>query len=395
MSGQVARKRSSDMVVYSHSPSPRATASTARSTWKYYPSASQCTRSSVEFGGRALLPGGVVAQAGLGPVPHALLALSVSEPPTVLAVRADQGPRTSRLPRPRPPFPALAPACLRRGGPGQGREERSSTGRATVRGRQESSDRRSVSCEGQRPSAGVPPRVPSMPTPPRNRRASRAAVAAAGLIAMASAPAAFGDEAAPELAVGGIEPISGVQPGNSFALPVTVANKGIGAADKVWVSYAVTRGLDFTEIPPTAFHSRSGPTTRCPRGGSRCARSTRRWSRASSTPPRSLCVSRHGTARSTTGCACRSGMSIPERTRTARRRTSGLPGRPRRPALRLAGLGPGAVPHSFGVARAAGEGAGFGEVGCGFLIAPRVRDRPRKCADGSWDVNSDAPGSSG
>ncbi|MEV3930486.1 hypothetical protein [Streptomyces sp. NPDC049944] len=88
-----------------------------------------------------------------------------------------------------------------------------------------------------------------MPTPPRNRRASRAGVAAAGLIAMASAPAAFGDEAAPELAVGGIEPISGVQPGNSFALPVTVANKGIGAADKVWVSYVVNRGLDFTEIP--------------------------------------------------------------------------------------------------------------------------------------------------
>ncbi|MEU0131869.1 LPXTG cell wall anchor domain-containing protein [Streptomyces sp. NPDC006289] len=91
-----------------------------------------------------------------------------------------------------------------------------------------------------------------MPTPPHNRRASRAAVAAlgaAGLIAMASAPAAFGDEAAPELVVGGIEPISGVHPGSSFGLPVTVANKGAGTADKVWVSYAVTRGLDFTEIP--------------------------------------------------------------------------------------------------------------------------------------------------
>jgi hypothetical protein len=39
-----------------------------------------------------------------------------------------------------------------------------------------------------------------MPMPPHNRRASRAAVAvlgAAGLIVLAAAPAAFGDETAP------------------------------------------------------------------------------------------------------------------------------------------------------------------------------------------------------
>ncbi|MEU0394864.1 hypothetical protein ABZ208_19205 [Streptomyces sp. NPDC006208] len=91
-----------------------------------------------------------------------------------------------------------------------------------------------------------------MPMPPHNRRASRAAVAAlgaAGLIALAAAPAAFGDETAPELVIGGIEPIDGVKPGSSFDLPVTVANKGTGAAEKVWVSYSVTRGLDFAEIP--------------------------------------------------------------------------------------------------------------------------------------------------
>lgn len=91
-----------------------------------------------------------------------------------------------------------------------------------------------------------------MPMPPHNRRASRAAVAAlgaAGLIALAAAPAAFADEAAPELVVGGIEPIDGVQPGSTFDLPVTVANKGTEAAEKVWVTYAVTRGLDFAEVP--------------------------------------------------------------------------------------------------------------------------------------------------
>ncbi|KOV50701.1 hypothetical protein ADL00_42890, partial [Streptomyces sp. AS58] len=91
-----------------------------------------------------------------------------------------------------------------------------------------------------------------MPIPPYNRRASRAAVAAlgaAGLIALAAAPTAFADEPAPELVIGGIEPISGLQPGSTFDLPGTVANKGTVAAEEVWVTYAVTRGLDFAEVP--------------------------------------------------------------------------------------------------------------------------------------------------
>ena len=91
-----------------------------------------------------------------------------------------------------------------------------------------------------------------MPMPPHNRRASRTAVAAlgaAGLIALAAAPAAFADETAPELVIGGIEPIDGAKPGSTFDLPVTVANKGTGSAEKVWVTYAVTRGLDFDEVP--------------------------------------------------------------------------------------------------------------------------------------------------
>ncbi|MFF8612134.1 hypothetical protein [Streptomyces sp. NPDC015350] len=98
-----------------------------------------------------------------------------------------------------------------------------------------------------------------MPIPPHHRRASRAAAAAlgvAGLIALATAPAAFGDETAPELVVGGVEPVKGLKPGSSFDLSATVANKGTGAAEKVWVSYGVTRGLDFAEVPSNCLTQR-------------------------------------------------------------------------------------------------------------------------------------------
>jgi uncharacterized protein DUF11 len=91
-----------------------------------------------------------------------------------------------------------------------------------------------------------------MPILPHNHRASRGAVAALGaasLIALAAAPAAFADETAPELVIGGVEAIDGLKPGSNFDLPVTVANKGVGAAEKVWVSYSVTRGLDFADVP--------------------------------------------------------------------------------------------------------------------------------------------------
>ncbi|MGI5457395.1 hypothetical protein ACQEWB_30375 [Streptomyces sp. CA-249302] len=97
-----------------------------------------------------------------------------------------------------------------------------------------------------------------MPLPPHNRRVSRAALGAAaaavaaGLIALAAAPAAFAasaDDPAPELVVGGVEPVDGLKPGSTFDVPVTVANKSSVPAEKVWVSYSVTRGLDFAEVP--------------------------------------------------------------------------------------------------------------------------------------------------
>lgn len=69
------------------------------------------------------------------------------------------------------------------------------------------------------------------------------------LVPLLAAPAAFGEETAPELVIGDIEPIDGVKSGSGFDLPVTVANKGTEAVEKVWVSYSVIRGLDFAEVP--------------------------------------------------------------------------------------------------------------------------------------------------
>ncbi|MGW4231319.1 LAETG motif-containing sortase-dependent surface protein [Streptomyces sp. NPDC004980] len=88
--------------------------------------------------------------------------------------------------------------------------------------------------------------------PPHIRRTSltaAAALGAAGLIALGVTPTAVADEAAADLVVRDIAPIDGVKPGSSFGPPVTVANQGTGAADKAWVFYSVTRGLDYAAIP--------------------------------------------------------------------------------------------------------------------------------------------------
>ncbi len=91
-----------------------------------------------------------------------------------------------------------------------------------------------------------------MPTSPRTRRTTRTAfgaLGAASLIALGAAPAAFADTAEPHLVMGNIAPISGVQPGGSVEAPVTVTNNGTAAAQKVWLFYSVTHGLDYTDIP--------------------------------------------------------------------------------------------------------------------------------------------------
>ncbi|MBJ6636974.1 hypothetical protein H4K36_01590 [Streptomyces sp. DHE7-1] len=68
-------------------------------------------------------------------------------------------------------------------------------------------------------------------------------------MALAGAPAAYGDETIPDLVVGGVAPVSGLRPGDGIDVRATVANKGTVAAEKVWVAYSVTRGLDFAEVP--------------------------------------------------------------------------------------------------------------------------------------------------
>lgn len=106
-----------------------------------------------------------------------------------------------------------------------------------------------------------------MPMPPHDRRVLRAAVAAlgaAGLIGLATAPAAFADENAPELVIGGVGPIGGVKPGSTFDASATVANKGTGTAEKVWVTYSVTRGLDFAEVPSNCWTQHVRPYDEMP-----------------------------------------------------------------------------------------------------------------------------------
>ncbi|WP_405675113.1 LPXTG cell wall anchor domain-containing protein [Streptomyces sp. NBC_01511] len=98
----------------------------------------------------------------------------------------------------------------------------------------------------------IPPHIRRTSRTARTSGASRTVVAAlsgVGLIALGVAPAAIADEPAPALVLGDIAPINGVKPGSSFDPPVTVANKGTKTADKVWVYYSVTRGLDYAAIP--------------------------------------------------------------------------------------------------------------------------------------------------
>ncbi|MFG2430890.1 hypothetical protein [Streptomyces sp. NPDC048590] len=86
-------------------------------------------------------------------------------------------------------------------------------------------------------------------SPHRAVRTTVAVLGAAGLIALGSTPTAFADQTAPDLALGDIAPVDGVKPGSTFDRPVVVANNGTASADKVWVQYSVTRGLDYAEVP--------------------------------------------------------------------------------------------------------------------------------------------------
>ncbi|MGY6019521.1 hypothetical protein [Streptomyces spinosirectus] len=82
----------------------------------------------------------------------------------------------------------------------------------------------------------------------RPLRQTAGAVGAVALIALGAAPAVAGDGSA-AVRLGAVAPMDGVKPGSSVDVPVTFTNTGTAAADKVWLTYTVTRGLSHTELP--------------------------------------------------------------------------------------------------------------------------------------------------
>ncbi|MFD5199471.1 LAETG motif-containing sortase-dependent surface protein [Streptomyces sp. NPDC058375] len=87
-------------------------------------------------------------------------------------------------------------------------------------------------------------RIP--PSRSRTLRGGTAAVAAAALVALGAVPALAADPE-PDLGVGTIAPVEGVQPGSSFSTPLTFLNKGAAEVPAVWVTYAVSPGLKADE----------------------------------------------------------------------------------------------------------------------------------------------------
>ncbi|MFD6277929.1 LAETG motif-containing sortase-dependent surface protein [Streptomyces sp. NPDC060209] len=82
-----------------------------------------------------------------------------------------------------------------------------------------------------------------MTYPLPGRRLSRAAVgvlAATALTGLASVPALAAE---PDLGIGRLAPITGVQPGSGVDVPFSLLNKGTEEVGKVWVTYSVTSGL--------------------------------------------------------------------------------------------------------------------------------------------------------
>ncbi|MFG2790970.1 hypothetical protein [Streptomyces sp. NPDC048419] len=82
----------------------------------------------------------------------------------------------------------------------------------------------------------------------RPLRQTAGAVGAVALIALGAAPA-VADDGSAAVRLGEVAPMDGVKPGSSVDVPVTFTNTGTAAADKVWLSYTVTRGLSHTELP--------------------------------------------------------------------------------------------------------------------------------------------------
>ncbi|MCX5425278.1 hypothetical protein [Streptomyces sp. NBC_00078] len=83
----------------------------------------------------------------------------------------------------------------------------------------------------------------------RPLRQTAGALGAVALIALGAVPAVADDGSSAAVTLGEIAPIDGVKPGSTFEPSVAFTNTGTAAADKVWLSYTVTRGLSHTELP--------------------------------------------------------------------------------------------------------------------------------------------------
>ncbi|MGW7091273.1 LAETG motif-containing sortase-dependent surface protein [Streptomyces sp. NPDC054874] len=88
-------------------------------------------------------------------------------------------------------------------------------------------------------------RIP--PSRSRTLRGGTAAVAATALVALGAAPA-LAAEPEPDLGVGTIAPIKGVQAGSAFSTPLTFLNKGTEEVPVSYVTYAVSPGLQADEM---------------------------------------------------------------------------------------------------------------------------------------------------
>lgn len=83
----------------------------------------------------------------------------------------------------------------------------------------------------------------------RTLRTAVGVIGAGALITLGGAPYAVADGSKTGLVLEAIAPINGVKPGSTFEAPVTFGTTGTETLEKIWLSYYVTQGLDFADIP--------------------------------------------------------------------------------------------------------------------------------------------------
>lgn len=104
-----------------------------------------------------------------------------------------------------------------------------------------------------------------LPTPPGHPvlRRTAGAVGAVALMMLGAAPAGAAD-AETGLVLGKVAPVDGLKPGSEFSVPASFTNTGTAALDKVWMSYSVTRGLGYTEVPSNCVSFEVGSVDEAP-----------------------------------------------------------------------------------------------------------------------------------